>query len=78
MTADRTFLDGSRRASFSAFLRARYRLAASALRMARGTELAGRPRRVVGSPTRFPISWSLRGYGELIINDGSYLINDFR
>ena len=45
---------GSRRASFSSLLRARYRRAASALRMVRGTRLAGRPRlRLVSSPTRF-------------------------
>jgi hypothetical protein len=59
MIADRTGWRGSRRASFSALLRARYRLAASALRVARGTGLAGRPRPLRGgafvssSPTRF-------------------------
>ncbi len=44
MIADRTGWRGSLRASLSILLRARYRRAASALRMARGTGLAGRPR----------------------------------
>jgi hypothetical protein len=53
MIADRKGWRGSRRASFSILLRARYRRAASACRMARGTGLAGRPRLGVhfASPT---------------------------
>ena len=59
MIADRKGWRGSRRASFSSLLRARYRRAASALRTWRGTGLAGRPRlRLVSSPTWLPAAFT--------------------